>query len=93
MAKVSALKRLLRSKVPGFKNRTKSFSGAAKTTAIIAGGGALAGFANAPAGVRKEGALEGAFAAGTLAAAATIGTKIVFRRIRGRIIPIRVKAK
>jgi len=89
--KVKGLAALLSNTARGFKNRTKSFSGAAKTVTAAAAGGAVGGLAGSPAGLKGEGTREGALVAGTVAAAATIGTKIVFRRFRGRIVPIRVK--
>ncbi len=91
--KIKGLKALLSNKARGFKKSAKKFSGEAKTVGAIAGGGALVGALSAPPGLRKEGLKEGAIVAGGLSAAATIGTKIVFRRIKGRIIPIKVKAK
>lgn len=97
MAKLQAFKRLARLKIRGFKKpASRSLKDARDVLAvsgIAAVGGAQAGAQAGPPGLRGKGAQEGAFGAGTTAAAATIGTKIVFRRIRGRIIPIRVKAK
>ena len=97
MAKLAALSRLVRIKAKGFTNQTRSFGkavkGAAKPISLIAAGGAIVGTSFAPPGARPSGAIEGAFIAGTAAAVGTIGTKIIFRRIRGRIIPIRVKTK
>ena len=101
MAKAAALLRLARQKVKGFAKTSvgspkqpliKDKVRAAKNLSLIATGGAIAGSQAGPPGLRKAGAVEGALGATVLAGAATIGTKIVFRRIRGRIIPIRVKA-
>lgn len=97
MAKLSALSRLVRIKAKGFVKQTRSFGkavgGAAKPISLVAVGGAIVGSSFAPPGLRRPGGIEGAFTAGTAAAVGTIGTKIIFRRIRGRIIPIRVKTK
>lgn len=93
ITKIKGLKALLSNKAVGFKTAVKAVSGEAKTIGLIAGSGALVGALSAPSGLRKEGFREGAFLAGGIGAAATIGMKVVFRRIRGRIIPIRVKAK
>lgn len=97
MGKFSALKRLARVKLKGFKKTgkrsLKDTRDVLAVSSIAAVGGAQAGAQAGPPGLRGKGAKEGAFGAGTTAAAATIGTKIVFRRIRGRIIPIKVKAQ
>jgi len=53
-------------------------------------GGAAGGFSGVPAGHRKDGAKEGARVGAALTATA-IATHVIFRRVRGRLIPIRVK--
>ena len=50
-------------------------------------GGAAAGFSGGQAGHRTDSAREGAISG----ALSTIGTMVVFRRVRGRIIPIKVR--
>ena len=72
-----------------FKNRFILHGRKLKKIAKVAGisgfaGGAV-GMSQAPSGHRKAGLVEGAIG-GT---AAVFGGKIIFRRIRGRIIPIR----
>lgn len=65
-----------------------------RKTALVVGaglGGASAGFTGSLPGLRKEGAVEGAVAGAGYTSAALLGLPIVFRRIRGRIIPIRIK--
>lgn len=59
----------------------------AKTAAIGAVGGAYAGYVGGQPGLRGEAAREGALMGGL----ATGLGHVVFRKIRGRIIPIRVK--
>ena len=53
-------------------------------------GGGITVSAEARSAGRKEGAIFGAIAGATIAATPKIG-RVIFRRIRGRIIPIRVK--
>ena len=90
MARFNILGSLLR------RARIKKFrvSKAIKATALLASGGAIGGFGAAPPGGRREGAKEGIIAGvatGVLAVGAASVTRLLFRRIRGRIIPIRVK--
>lgn len=91
MARFRAFKRLARAKIlTGFKKTKK----VAKVTALAGAAGAFAGSSGSQPGLRREGAKEGAIVGiavgASLIAAPKIG-KIIFRRIRGRIIPIRVK--
>jgi len=65
-----------------------------RKTAFIGGataGGYAAGFTSGLPGFRSESGKEGAAVAGLLTAGAVLGAPVVFRRIRGRIIPIRIK--
>lgn len=70
------------------KRKFKKGADVAGFAAIGAIGGASAGFTGSLAGHRKQGAKEGAITGGLAGAA----SGIVFRRIRGRIIPIRRKS-
>lgn len=86
MAKFSVLTGLLK------QARIKKFrvSKVIKSTALLAGGGALGGFGAAPPGGRRQGAKEGA-TAGAVAVGVGLATRFLFRRIRGRIVRIKVK--
>lgn len=72
----------------------KSLSRKAGFAAMVSLGAGLHGFASGQAGHRRDSATEGAIL-GALAGAAAVSApsfaKVVFRRIRGRIIPIKVK--
>jgi len=82
MARAKALMRLARKKL----NRAKPI---AQLGAVGAFSGAAAGFSGSQAGLKGAGAKEGAVTGGV----ATAASAVVFRRIRGRLIPIRVKRK
>jgi hypothetical protein len=88
MAKKGALARLLFMKARKLRPSKKTL---VTTFAAVGAGGMIGGAASAPPGGRDQGGREGATAALALTAAGTIGSAIVFRKIRGRIIPIRVK--
>ena len=82
MAKLKALMRLTRRK---FK-KAKSYGKVAGLGAI---GGSYGAFFSTQAGHRRDAAKEGAVAGAVAAVASTI----VFRRVRGRIIPMKVKKR
>lgn len=54
-------------------------------------GGAAVGASSAPAGHKKDGAKLGAIEGAATGALAAAGSYIIFRKVRGRIIPIRKK--
>ena len=87
ISKILAIKRLARFKSFKFRMAAKKSGTTAKVIAAGTVGGATAGGLGAEAGLRNEGVKEG-LVQGALATAAGV---IVFRRIRGRIIPIRKK--
>jgi hypothetical protein len=62
-----------------------------KFTALGAAAGSVAASGSAQAGMRKPAAREGMVTGAVVGAAAVAIPKIVFRKIRGKIIPIRSK--
>lgn len=62
-----------------------------KVAALTGAGGAVGGFSGGTPGLRKEAGKEGFIAGAGAGIAGAVASKIIFRRIRGRIIPIRRK--
>jgi len=62
-----------------------------KYTAIGAAAGSFAASSAAQAGMRRQAGKEGLVSGAVVGATAAVLPKIVFRRIKGRIIPVRTK--
>lgn len=69
------------------KKKVLNVGKAAKTPAVFGAGAAIGGFSGGAPGHRTDSAREGLIGA---ALAGVVGT-VIFRRVRGRIVPIRVK--
>jgi hypothetical protein len=75
---------------------SNAFKNVLKRTAIGASAGIATGFLGSASGLKesgaKEGAVIGAVVANATAIPGLVGKSIVaFRRIRGRIVPLRIK--
>jgi len=94
MAKIPFLSKLLTMNKTPFRLKVRKVAQGTALAAAATLGGAVAGGGTAPAGLRKAGAKEGALrgvGVAALGAGTFVASKVIFRRIRGRIIPIRVK--